>query len=181
MKTLQKKPWFQHFLKDQRGVSAMEFALIAPLMVVMFFGIAEITTWLQANRKMTTVASSVGDLVTQETQLTDGEIADIMNCAAAIMQPYDAGNAVVVVSSVVADADGETTVAWSDSLHGAARAVGSDVTLPEGLVQPLQSVVMTEVSFTYQTVFGMFLTSGITASDAFYQKPRRSTHVVRVP
>jgi hypothetical protein len=38
---------------------------------------------------------------------------------------------------------------------------------------------MAEVSFTYTTLFGMYLRDGMTVSDTFYLKPRRSTKVQR--
>jgi hypothetical protein len=76
---------------------------------------------------------------------------------------------------------GVTKVAWSDALHTSPRAVGSNITIPAGLVPPNQSIVLAEINFTYKTLVGMFLTSGITVSDNFYQKPRKTIAVQRVP
>ena len=60
-----------------------------------------------------------------------------------------------------------------------ALAVNSPVTVPDGIVPDDQGIIMTEVSFTYTSLFGMFLTDGMTVSDTFYLKPRRSTQVLR--
>lgn len=168
------------FRRDASGVSAVEFALILPAMVAMFFGIGELTSYMQAHNRMTTVASTVADLVAQDTSITNAEMQNIFNCAEAIMQPFPAANGWVRVTSVVANAQGATTVAWSSGQRIAARGVGSPITVPGGIVPPNQSVIFAEVSQTYTSTFGMFLTDGVTATDRFYARPRRSVTVARV-
>ncbi|HAH11625.1 MAG TPA: pilus assembly protein, partial [Alphaproteobacteria bacterium] len=159
------------------GLSAMEFALILPAMVMTFFGIGELSTWLQASSRMTTVASSIADLVAQDTAIDDTEMNNIMGCARAILEPFNPANGWVRVSSIVADASGDTTVAWSDALNTSPRAEGSAISVPAGTVTPGMSVIFTEVSYTYTSTYGMFLTSGATTTDEFYAKPRRSVSV----
>ncbi len=51
--------------------------------------------------------------------------------------------------------------------------------VPEGIVPNGQGVIMAEITFTYQTLFGMYMNDGMTMSDKFYLKPRRSTKVLR--
>jgi Flp pilus assembly protein TadG len=169
------------FRQDKSGVSAIEFALILPVMVAMFFGIGEVTSYMQAHSRMTKVASTVADLVAQDTVISDDEMTNIFNCAEAIMQPFDSNNGWVRVSSIVANAAGQTTVAWSDGQGISDRAVGSAITVPGGVVPPNQSIIFTEVSYNYSSSFGMFLTSGVTATDQFYSRPRRAVAVARVP
>lgn len=167
--------------RDKSGVSAIEFALILPVMVAMFFGIGEITSYMQAHSRMTKVASTVADLVAQDTAITDDEMTNIFNCAEAIMQPFDAADGWVRVTSIVANAAGQTTVAWSDGQGVSDRQTGSAISVPGGIVPPNSSVIFTEVSYTYTSTFGMFLTGGITASDQFYSRPRRAVAVAREP
>lgn len=169
------------FGRDQGGLSAIEFAFIAPLMVTTYFGVAEIGNYILADRKVTAVASTAADLVAQSTQITNAGMNDIMASLGVIIQPFDPNSAQIRISSVVADINGTTTVAWSDALRTAPRATGSPVAMPAGLVPPNQSVVMAEISFTYQTLVGMFLTNGITVSDKFYLKPRKTLAIARVP
>ena len=56
---------FRRFAKDARGVSAVEFALILPLMLTLYLGGNELTHALTIARKVTHATSSLGDLVTQ--------------------------------------------------------------------------------------------------------------------
>jgi Flp pilus assembly protein TadG len=170
----------RNFKKSERGVAAIEFALIIPVMLTTFFGVSEIANYILAARKVSNVASSAADLVAQDTTINTGEMNDILNSLNVILRPFDTSSATIRITSVVADPNtGNTTVDWSDARNIAPRSPGSAVTIPN-ILSPGQSVVMAEVSFRYQTLFGEYLTSGMTVSDTFYLKPRRSTKVERL-
>ena len=173
--------FWKKFGRDTSGLSAIEFAFIAPVMVTSYFGVAEIGNYILADRKVTTVASTAADLVAQSTQVTNAGMNDIMASLSIVIQPFNANDATIRITSVTADALGNTKVAWSDALHTSPRAVGSTISMPAGLVPPNQSVIYSEITFTYKTLVGMFLTNGITVTDAFYQKPRKTLAVQRVP
>ena len=66
------------FRADRRGVSAVEFALIAPVLIVFYFGIAELTQAMMASRRASHVASSIGDLVAQEQSVTNAEMTKVL-------------------------------------------------------------------------------------------------------
>jgi Flp pilus assembly protein TadG len=170
----------RNFKKSERGVAAIEFALIIPVMLTTFFGVSEIANYILAARKVANVASSAADLVAQDTTITTGELNDIMNSLNVVLRPFNPASATIRITSVVAHpTTGNTTVDWGDARNIAPRAAGSSVTIPNILL-PGQSVIMAEVSFTYTTLFGEYLTSGMTVSDTFYLKPRRSTKVERL-
>jgi Flp pilus assembly protein TadG len=171
--------FFNKFRRASQGLAAIEFALIIPVMLATFFGIAEIANYILAARKVANVASSAADLIAQDTVVNDDEMADVMGALDVVLRPFDPSEARIRISSVVANDEGETTVAWSDARNTGAYAEGSPVDVPDDIVPNNQGIVMTEVSFTYRTLFGMFLTDGITVSDTFYLKPRRSTTVER--
>lgn len=173
------KRFFRRFRGDKSGVAAIEFAFVAVPMIITFFGVAEIAGYILASRKVANVASVAADLITQDTVVTNVEMADVMGVLDVVLRPFNPSTASVRITSVVADADGQTTVAWSDARHTAPRAVNSSVTVPADIVPDNQGIIMTEVSFTYTSLFGMFLTGGMTVNDTFYLKPRRSTQVLR--
>ena len=167
------------FRRSDRGLAAIEFALIIPVMLFTFFGIAEIANYILAARKVANVASSAADLTAQDTVIDDAEMADIMGALDVVLRPFDPQEAQIRISSVVADDNGETTVAWSDARNTGAYAEGTPIDVPDDIVPNNQGIIMTEVSFTYRTLFGMYLNDGMTVSDTFYLKPRRSTTVQR--
>lgn len=167
------------FAADRRGVAAIEFALVAPLMITLYLGGVEVTQAVAINRKTTLVAHTVADLVAQSSKVTDADRDDILNAASAVAVPYSTTNLQVTVSSVLIDNTGAATVAWSDTMHGTARTVGSSVTLDPALAVPNTSLILGEVSYSYKPTFGWVITGTIVLSDKTYMRPRISTTVAR--
>lgn len=77
------------FLRDRKGVAALEFALIAPLLLTLYFVTMEVAQGIETNKKVSRVGSMVADLVTQQSsETTKAVIEPIMEIGAAILQPY---------------------------------------------------------------------------------------------
>jgi Flp pilus assembly protein TadG len=170
----------RRFLRDKRGVSAIEFAFAAPVMITLYFGIVEISDRLMADRKATTLASTAADLVAQDDEITDSEMADVLNATVSVLLPMNPANATVRITSIVADVDGETTVAWSDALNTSAHSPGATIEVPDGLVSPGGSVIFAETSFTHTSTTGIVIQDSRTVTDQFYLRPRRSETITRI-
>lgn len=170
------------FARDTGAIGAVEFALIFPVMLTIYFGVAEMTNALIVQRRVTMIAQTAADLVAQAASVTNSDMTDIMAASTAIMQPFSTGPIKIKITSVVADSTNKTKVAWSDAKNTTARTVGSTVTLPSGLTSAGTSVIYAEVSYAYVSpVVGQVLESGIAMGDQAYLKPRRSVTVARVP
>lgn len=171
---------WRRWRSDRRGLAAIEFAMIFPVMVGMYMGSVEISQVLTLDRKITTITAATSDLVAQEKTIDDTMIADIFAAASSMIVPYDELQITIVVSSVVADPDdGSTTVDWSDTLKGTARTPGQAVTVPAGLIGPGESLIYTEVTYQYDSIIGHFVSDGFTIDDEFYAKPRRTLKIIR--
>ena len=167
------------FRRDRSGVSAIEFAIIAPtIMVPLYFGAVELSDALTVDRRITSVASTVADLAAQTEEVDSTQITQIFDAARSIMVPYDSGGVSIVLTSVVADEDNNTTVDWSCSNGaGGTHAQGSPFTLPDNLTQPFTSVIVAEVEYTYTSILSKVVETPINMSDTFYLRPRRSLTV----
>ncbi|NWG46282.1 MAG: pilus assembly protein [Alphaproteobacteria bacterium] len=165
----------------RRGVNAVEFAIIAPFMLTLLLGTTELSNAMQAHRKVTAVTSSIGDLVAQAKVIDNQDIADVFSAGEAIMVPFDVTPLEMVISSVVADQNGQTKVAWSDGYRATPRTVDSSYALPEGLVTANQSVIVAEVRYAYTSPLNKFIAGSMDMEDTFFLKPRRTTQVVRQP
>ena len=110
------------FAKDRRGVSAVEFALLLPVMVTLYLGSVEVSQGIAANRKVTLVAHSVADLSSQFTNIASADMTNTFNASSDIIAPYSANNLQVVVSQITIDSRGKATVSWSQSLNGLGAA-----------------------------------------------------------
>jgi Flp pilus assembly protein TadG len=158
------------FARADGGAPAVEFAFVAPVMIVTFLGVAEAANYINAARKVSNIASSAADLVAQTTTINDDQMDDVMGALEVMLRPFDPGTAKIRISSVVADDEGETTIAWSDAQNWDPRPEGQPITLDQDIVPENQGIVMAEVEFSYH---------GLTFDDTFYLKPRRSTTVTR--
>lgn len=171
-------------LSDAGGMVAVEFALLIPVMLTMYFGTLETTNAMTAARRVTNVAQTAGDLTAQVTTVTTADMNDIFAASTAILAPFPTNVLNITVSSVVANTSNasNTKVAWSKAYGGAtARSTNSQVTLPTGLTTPGSSVVMVEVTYNYTSPIASFITGPIAMHEVAYLKPRRSTEVTLTP
>ena len=164
---------------DERGVSAVEFAMLLPLMLTLYLGSVEVSQGIGADRKVTLTARTICDLVSQVSSIGNSDMTNALNAASAVMAPFPTGNLKVTVSSVKIDANGKATVDWSETLNGTARAKGSTVTLPTALNVANTYLVWSEVQYTYKPVIGYVVTGTLTLKDQIYMRPRLSDSVVR--
>ena len=113
------------FGADRRGGAALEFALIAPVMVTLYFGAVEFSQAFLAQRKADHVASAVGDLVARARTVSTGDLSDYFTIGSQIMAPFPSGGLGIRVTSLTEGASGAPTVSWSRGYGSmAARTVG---------------------------------------------------------
>lgn len=173
--------WWRVRLRDRKGVAAVEFAFVLPLLVTLYFGAVETTFAIMADRKVTNLTSTVADLVAQTKTVNNAELNDIFRVSAAIMAPFETAGTTIVVSSVLVDNNGNATVDWSAAgpYGGTPRASGSPFAVPAGLDTPNTSVIVAEVSYQHSSFLGYFINTPITLTDAFYLRPRVSERVIK--
>ena len=169
------------FRESKSGMAAVEFALIVPIMLATFFGVAEISDYILSARKVAGISSVAADLVAQNKTISNADMTDVMDALNVIMHPYNPSQSTIRISSIVADNNGTRTIRWSDARRVSPFTAGSPAPgwVPATVVPANSSVIVAEVSFNYQSLFGMYLTSGMTVSDTFYMRPRRSIEVDR--
>lgn len=167
------------FCRSDRGLSAVEFALLAPLLCVLLLGTIVICSALECRQKLISEASSVADLVAQSTAVSNGDLQDIFQSGTTIMYPFDSTRGTIVVSSIVNNAQtGANTVAWSEAYNGGtALPVSSTVSVPVGVIAPGGSAIFVQVSYNYTSPIGSTFINSVPMSDSFYCRPRQSTSV----
>lgn len=93
------------------GIAAVEFALILPLLLLLYFGSIEVTQAVRASRKVDLVAAALANLASQQATcstgttpcLTDTDMTGsngIFTAAAAIMAPFSTATLKMTVSQV---------------------------------------------------------------------------------
>ena len=173
-------------LNDRSGLAAVEFAMVFPIMVVLYFGVVEFSSAIAVDRKATQVARTLSDLTSQSISVADADLMNFGQAAKAIMTPYPPSPLVSSITEVYIDAtSGVARVQWSKGLTisttgdvsiaaTAPHNPGDVVTLPTTLVAAKGTyVIWSEVSYTYTPAVGIMLAqTGMTFRDVAYTRPR---------
>jgi Flp pilus assembly protein TadG len=176
---------FRRFRNDRRGVSAVEFALIGPIMIACYFALAELCGAMLAEQKASHVCSAVGDLISQVSSFSvTNDLPDVFSVTATIMKPLPAAPLSIRITQVYADATtGATTVSWSKPYGTGlpAYSPGQPITIPAGLIAAGQYIIMSEVRYPYTSPVSQMIPNGITFNEVFYLEPRVSDSVTPTP
>jgi Flp pilus assembly protein TadG len=164
--------------KSEDGISAVEFALIAPLMAMIYFGCIELSIMMTLDRKVTGATAALGDLTSRAASVNNDELSDIIEAARMVMQPNDMTGARIRVTSLYEDS-GDVKVAWSDGCNLTAYAADQVMTIPPNLIPTDGTLIMAEVEFDYNSNIGYFFSTAKQLSDTFYLRPRRVDEITR--
>jgi len=177
---------------DRRAIAATEFAVIVPLMLVMFFGSVEFSSAVAINRKVTMIARTLSELTSQSTSVTDNAMRDTLTASISMIMPYDATLVNGTVLQIYIDSSSVAKIQWSKSAtiaNGAtqatltaappALAAGTTVTsmIPSTLLLPSTYLIFSQASYLYTPSVKFVLKSGVTLSDVSYTRPRQVTCV----
>jgi Flp pilus assembly protein TadG len=169
--------------RDCRGIAATEFAIIVPMMLVLFFGVVEFSTGVAVDRKVTLVARTISDLVSQNTTVTTSQVTGYLGYGTLVMSqyaqaPYSASTLHSTVSELFVDPNTHTAkVQWSNGY--AVRPTGQVVTIPAPLLVDGTYLIFSEVSYLYTPTVGYVMaSSGVNLSDVAYTRPRQSLCVL---
>jgi Flp pilus assembly protein TadG len=165
------------FRTHERGVAAIEFAMLLPLMLILYLGCIEITTGVAIERKVTLTARALADLSSQFTAIAKSDMTNILNAASDIIAPYPSAQLVAVVSELSINAQGQAVVVWSSAYNGTARTAGSTVTVPTSLATPNSYLLLGEAQYSYAPGLGKSVVGNLTLSNTIYMRPRQSNSV----
>lgn len=177
-----------NLVHDCRGLAATEFAMILPIMLVLFFGMVELCSAIAIKRKLTLVVHAASDLTSQSLDsLKTTDMQNVFAASGAIMSPYSLTPLTATVSEIFIDNNKIAKIQWSQSataamVGGSPQAVLQPsthkpkdlVTVPAGLLIPNTWLIWSEVSYTYTPTVGYVLKTDITMKDESYTRPRQS-------
>jgi Flp pilus assembly protein TadG len=172
--------------RDDRGSAAVEFAVIVPLMLVMFFGTIEFSSAVAVNRKISMVTQQLADLASRYSTVNDTDMTNFGVIGDAMLTPYSATPLKATITEIYIDpATGVARAQWSKG--DVPRAVGTPVPVPANLIGrdaankiiANQYLIFTETSYLYLPAVGYVMgVAGVTLSDKTYMRPRVATCVL---
>lgn len=178
--------WPVRLLRDNRGNAAIEFAMIVPLMLVMFFGTIEFSSAVAVDRKLALVSQGLADLVSRYTTVTDTDIANFSIIGNAMLTPYSSTLLKSTLTELYIDpATGVARAQWSKG--DAPRAPGTPAPVPANLIAKDASnkiiagqyLIFAETSYLYKPAIGYVMSAaGIPLSENMYMRPRAASCVL---
>jgi Flp pilus assembly protein TadG len=164
------------------AMAAVEFAFIAPMLVMLFFATIELSAAVDCRARVSDADSSAADLVAQSPSVTTADLANVYNASAAILYPNAMANAQLVLTSIADDGNGNNKVQWSRAYGtgATARVKNAVVTVPDGLIKAKsgQSVILAELRYNYLSPTAAVITGPLVMKNNFYSRPRRSATVI---
>lgn len=173
----------RRFAKNNDGVAAIEFALIAPVMIAFYFGLSEISMAIAADRNAAHAASVAGDLTTQTANLDKGEIEDVMTAAIAVLgiEASDRADVTIELNSYRKPPGGGATERIGYARVGPQISAGGPATfdpdsLGNNMLNTTSGVVVARVNYKYKPVTYAFM-KNVTLHETFALKPRQSLSI----
>ncbi len=145
----------RRLIADRRGVGAIEFAIVAPLLVLTYVGAFEITVGVTVARKVSRASSNVSDLLTRGDTTTIAKLDAMKDVTKSVVAPFSQNEYSLKMTGIAIDADGKATVAWSrgwsrsagsstEVLNNSPYTKGDAVTLPKNVEAKNSFIVRTE-------------------------------------
>ena len=166
---------YRRFIASTRGVAAIEFAMIMPVLMVIFLGSYDGGRAIAIYMKVRSATYTLDAITNQYTTIQSSDMQAIVGATSVVLAPYSSTPVVVVISQIKINTGGKATQ-------------GSTATIPAGLVASGNTcgtypcyLIFGQVRYTYTPLFGFFGSGGITLADSLYVTPRSSACIFYPP
>ncbi len=177
---MKKRRRFRRFGRAKQGVAAIEFAILAPMMVFLLFGSVDLLDLLDTNRRVENAAASLADVVARDTEVSNDEIAGLWAALDVLMFPDDGTGVNVRLTSISIEDATTARVMWSEGHGLAARTANSTIPLPNDMMVVGTSIILAEAEFEYGAPLGFLLDGPMTLGQDVYRRSRLVDPIPRV-
>lgn len=169
------------FARANKGLAAVEFALLAPLMVFLLFASVDLLDALGADSRTQNVAASIADVIARDTEVSNSEVNGIWAAADILMFPDDGDQMDLRITSILIVNASTARIQWSEGHNGyTPRAANTTITLPAAMMTPGSSIIMAEARFNYEPPLGFLFGNGIPLQHTAYRRSRVVDPIPRV-
>ncbi|HEY0203398.1 MAG TPA: TadE/TadG family type IV pilus assembly protein [Acetobacteraceae bacterium] len=172
---------------DSRGVAALEFALMAPVLALLFFGIFAISQFARAKMLLSSTASSMASMVASQLTTTSTLLDDFCKGGSAaaggvqlMMRPYAGTSLSMSIVSYTKKSDSTLNKDWE--YNRACQAVATSINTSSTqtnvatplLPNPGDSVIIVQANYSYISSYTSIVPNMTLIQQAF-SRPRFST------
>jgi Flp pilus assembly protein TadG len=169
--------------RNSSGLAAVEFALILPIMLLLFLGSFEVTNLVLAYMKLEASAETAADLVAQtrvNTVLQSTDITNITNAAKQVLYPLPtSGSLLKTAYASVTYSTGSAVIHWHTEINGATPITTTNVpynvssaNLGNQTSGSTDSVIIVTLTYSYSSPFSYVLNSSYTLTESAFNRPR---------
>ena len=168
---------------DQSGIAAVEFALIFPIMLLLFLGSFEITNLILAYMKLEASAETAADLVAQtkvNTVLQSTDFTNMTNAAKQVLTPLPtSGTLLKIAFASVTYNTGSAVIDWHTEVNSATPITTANIPNGASLANlgnqasgSTDSVIIVTLTYSYSSPFTYVLSSSYTLTQSAFNRPR---------
>ena len=132
-------PVCRRFLASQRGVAAIEFAMIMPVLLILFLSSFDVGNAIIVYLKVRTATYELAAITNQygtgsTAQISTSTMSAITSATSQVMAPYSSSSTAVTISQIKATSATAATVSWSYTVNGTALS-GTYTGLPANMAK----------------------------------------------
>jgi Flp pilus assembly protein TadG len=169
--------------RDSSGLAAVEFALIFPIMLLLFLGSFETTNLVLAYMKLEASAETAADLVAQtrvNTVLQSADFTNITNAAKQVLSPLPTSGALLKIAfASVTYNTGSAAIDWHTEINSATPITIANIPNNTSLANlgnqtsgSTDSVIIVTLTYSYTSPFTYVLSSSYTLTESAFNRPR---------
>ncbi len=180
LKRLNPKRLSRNYCDDEDGIAAIEFAIIAPIMIIMYFGLAEMASAISIDRRISHGTNVAGDMATQQPEILLTDIEEIVSASLRVMNIPDISRVSMDIESFILPAADQPPESRGRIRVNASAGnfTNFDATsLDTKILSANSGVVVTRVTYQYSPLKLRYFDTDITLNETFMLKPRRSDAV----
>lgn len=178
--------FWRDLARDTHGVALIEFAMVMPILLILYLGSVQLQDGIACNRKVTIATRAAADLIAQNASgsTTKADIDNSLAAAAQVMAPYRSDRAVISLTQVTVDPTLQLRIVWSRARNGPAHQPGTVISLPPGMNLPLimrvpgLSVIVAHVTYNYRPLANFGYVKPIAFQDYIVMLPRNTLTIL---
>ncbi len=193
-------------VRDRSAIAAIEFAMLAPVMLIMLLGTLELVNMFRVQIKLNVAAAQLAEMIAGQSSVTEasssatgGSLADMCTAASYNLLPYNRTPVSALVGSVTVNASLSPTLDWFTDkvcptpISGNASSLTTVVTAADkpvslfslngtpvsggGTAVKGYSAISVEMSYVYTDIAPFLLAPKITLTSVASARPRSNVTI----